>query len=113
VRPDGVVRHVLSRGVVVTDTGGHPLRMAGTALDITERKAAEESQQILLRELQTALGEVKTLPGLIKICAHCKRVLTDQGGWEQFESYVRGHSDVEFSHGICPECAAREWGGAR
>jgi PAS domain S-box-containing protein len=113
VRPDGVVRHVLSRNVVVTDAVGQPLRLAGTALDITERKAAEESQQILLHELQSALVEVKTLRGLIKICAHCKRVLTDQGGWEQLESYVRGHSDVEFSHGICPECAAREWGGAR
>jgi hypothetical protein len=64
------------------------------------------------RELQTALAEVKTLRGLLKICASCKRVLTDQGGWEQFESYVRGHSDVESSHGICPECAARDWGSA-
>jgi hypothetical protein len=58
------------------------------------------------RELQTALAEVTTLQGLIRICATCKRVLTDEGSWEQFESYVRGHSDVEFSHGICPECAA-------
>ncbi|HEV2749164.1 MAG TPA: PAS domain S-box protein [Gemmatimonadales bacterium] len=80
-------------------------------LDITERKAAEANQQTLLRELQTALAEVKTLRGLIKICAHCKRVLTDEGSWEQFESYVRAHSGVEFSHGICPECA-RNWGGA-
>jgi hypothetical protein len=60
--------------------------MAGTALDITERKAAEESQQILLHELQSALVEVSTLGGLIKICAHCKRVLTDQDGVAQCES---------------------------
>jgi hypothetical protein len=70
---------------------------------------AEENQQTLLRELQTALAEVKTLRGLIRICAHCKRVLSDEGSWEQLESYVRGHSDVEFSHGICPDCA-RAWG---
>jgi hypothetical protein len=69
---------------------------------------AEQKQQALLHELQTALTEVKTLRGLIKICASCKRVLTDEGSWEQFESYVRGHSDVEFSHGICPDCA-RKW----
>jgi hypothetical protein len=82
--------------------------LAGTALDITERKAAEESQQTLLQELQTALAEVKTLRGFMRICANCKRVLTEQGGWEQFESYVRSHSGVEFSHGICPDCA-RTW----
>jgi PAS domain S-box-containing protein len=77
------------------------------ARDVTEQKRAEEAQQALLHELQTALVEVKTLRGMIKVCAHCRRVLTDEGGWEQFESYVRGHSDVEFSHGICPECAAK------
>jgi len=96
----------------VTDAVGKAVRMAGTSVDITDRKIAEENQQTLLRELQTALAEVKTLQGLIKICATCKRVLTDQGGWEQFESYVRGHSDVEFSHGICPDCA-RKWAADR
>jgi len=94
--------------IVVTDSSGKPVRMAGTSVDITDRKMADENQQTLLRELQTALAEVKTLQGLIKICANCKRVLTDQGGWEQFESYVRGHIDVEFSHGMCPDCA-RKW----
>ncbi|HYL56327.1 MAG TPA: PAS domain S-box protein [Gemmatimonadales bacterium] len=77
-------------------------------LDITDRKAAEENQQTLLRELQAALAEVKTLRGFMRICANCKRVNTDDGGWEQFESYVRNHSDVTFSHGICPDCA-RAW----
>ena len=108
VRSDGEIRHMHTVSVVVTDAVGKAVRMAGTSVDITERKIAEENQQTLLRELQTALAEVKTLQGLIKICATCNRVLTDQGGWEQFESYVRGHSDVEFSHGICPDCA-RKW----
>ena len=102
------MRHIFSRNVAVRDWGGTVVRVAGTCIDITERKAAEENLQILLRELQTALAEVKTLRGLIKICAQCKRVLTDEGSWEQFESYVRGHGDVEFSHGICPDCA-RKW----
>jgi hypothetical protein len=77
-------------------------------LDITERKRAEENERTLLRELQSALAEVKTLKGFLRICASCKRVLTEEGGWEQFESYVRTHSGVEFSHGICPDCA-QEW----
>lgn len=76
-------------------------------MDITERKRAEENERTLLRELQTALAEVKTLKGFMRICASCKRVLTEEGGWEQFESYVRSHSGVEFSHGICPDCAAK------
>jgi PAS domain S-box-containing protein len=107
VRSDGEIRHVHTLSVVTTDARGNPMRMAATSADVTERKIAEENQHTLLRELQRALAEVKTLQGLIKICSNCKRVLTDEGGWEQFESYVRGHSDVEFSHGICPECAAK------
>jgi PAS domain S-box-containing protein len=107
VRSDGEIRHVHTLSIVTTDAGGNPIRMVGTSADVTDRKIAEQNQQALLRELQTALAEVKTLQGLIKICASCKRVLTDGGSWEQFESYVRGHSDVEFSHGICPECATK------
>jgi PAS domain S-box-containing protein len=76
-------------------------------LDITDRKAADENQRTLLHQLQAALTEVKTLRGFMRICANCKRVATDDGGWEQFESYVRSHSGVEFSHGICPDCAAK------
>jgi PAS domain S-box-containing protein len=76
-------------------------------LDITHRKLAEENQQTLLRELQAALAEVKTLQGWIRICANCKRVLNDAGVWEQFEAYVHAHSGVDFSHGICPDCATK------
>lgn len=78
------------------------------ARDVTERKTGEENQATLLRELQAALAEVKTLRGFMRICASCKRVATEDGGWEQFESYFRGHSEVQFSHGICPDCA-RKW----
>jgi hypothetical protein len=78
----------------------------GLARDITARKRAEE-QQIMLRELQTALAEVKTLRGLVTVCAQCRRVRNDAGGWQQIESYVREHSKAEFSHGLCPDCARR------
>src|ERR1051325_3485243 len=61
----------------------------------------------LLLELQTALAKVKTLQGWIRICANCKRVLNDAGVWEQFEAYVHAHSGVDFSHGICPDCATK------
>jgi len=51
-----------------------------------------------------AWGELKILKGLIKICANCKKIRTDEGTWRQIEAYVRDHSEAEFSHSICPEC---------
>jgi len=56
------------------------------------------------RELSSALSEVKTLQGLIPICAYCKKIRDDQGFWEQMEHYISHHSGAQFSHGICPDC---------
>jgi len=70
-----------------------------------ERKRAEEA---LLRErdkLQGALAKIKTLSGMLPICAHCKKIRDDKGYWSQIEEYIRDHSEAQFSHGICPECA--------
>ena len=58
-------------------------------------------------ELQRALTKVTQLSGLLPICSYCKRVRTDQDYWEQVESYVSLHSDMQFSHGICPPCFER------
>lgn len=59
------------------------------------------------RELQTALDEVKTLSGLLPVCAGCKRVRDDGGYWSQIERYLSKRTDASFSHGICPECAVK------
>jgi hypothetical protein len=67
-------------------------------------KAAKERENIIL-ELQDALAEVTTLRGIIPICASCKKVRDDKGYWNQIESYIRDHSEADFSHSICPECA--------
>lgn len=75
--------------------------------DITERKQVEEERERLIRELQEALVQVKTLSGFLPICASCKKIRDDQGYWSQVEEYIRQHSDAEFSHGICPDCAAK------
>ncbi|MBI9092091.1 MAG: response regulator [Desulfobacterium sp.] len=56
------------------------------------------------KKLQLALDEIKTLRGIIPICAHCKKIRDDQGYWEQLETYLHEHSHAKFSHGICPEC---------
>jgi DNA repair exonuclease SbcCD ATPase subunit len=72
--------------------------------EITERKRAEEDREKLIHELQDALASVRTMRGLLPICASCKKIRDDKGYWKQIESYIRDHSEAEFTHGICPEC---------
>jgi PAS domain S-box-containing protein len=72
-----------------------------------ERKQAEEERERLILELREALSKVKTLSGLLPICASCKKIRNDKGYWEQMEVYIRDHSEADFSHSICPECAER------
>jgi PleD family two-component response regulator len=55
-------------------------------------------------QLRAALAKVKLLSGFIPICANCKKIRDDKGYWGQIETYIRDHSEAEFSHGICPEC---------
>ena len=64
-----------------------------------------EEKQLSL-DLQKALAEIKTLRGIIPICANCKKIRDDKGFWNQLEAFIHEHSDAEFSHGICPQCAA-------
>lgn len=67
----------------------------------------EKEQQKLISELQEALAEIKTLEGLIPICASCKKIKDDEGYWNQLEAYISKHTDAVFSHGLCPECAEK------
>lgn len=71
------------------------------------RKGMDAEHQRLLAEqsaLQEALSQVRQLSGLLPICACCKKVRDDRGYWTQIESYIRDHSEAEFSHGLCPDC---------
>jgi len=81
----------------------------GMVVDITERKQAERQREKLISELQNALSEIKTLKGILPICSYCKKIRDDKGYWNQIESYVRDHSETEFSHGICQECAEKHY----
>lgn len=73
---------------------------------MAERERAEREKAALIVELQDTLAQVKTLKGLVPICANCHRIRDDRGFWNQLEFYLRQHSDAEFSHGICPSCIA-------
>ena len=68
------------------------------------RKIAEEEREKLIVKLQDALENIKTLRGLLPMCAWCKKIRDDKGYWQKVEDYVREHSDATFTHGICPEC---------
>lgn len=72
--------------------------------EIVERKAAEQERERVIGQLEAALGEVKTLSGLLPICASCKKIRDDNGYWQQVEQYIQEHSTAEFSHSICPDC---------
>jgi len=72
--------------------------------NISDKKKIEANQKKLIQDLQAALEEVKTLSGLIPICAHCKKIRDDKGYWTSVEQYISSHTDIDFSHAICPDC---------
>lgn len=83
----------------------------GTLTVVTKEMQAEEDREKLVHELQDALKNLKTLSGLLPICAECKKIRDDDGYWNQIETYISEHADVDFSHGICPDCASRFYQG--
>ena len=87
------------------------LRLFGAAVGyLCARKHVEEDREQLIVDLQDALARIKTLHGLIPICAGCKKIRDDQGYWNQIEGYIRKHSEAEFTHSLCPECADQLYG---
>ena len=72
-----------------------------------EKNEADRNREESIGELKTALSQVKKLSGLLPICATCKKIRDDHGYWNQIEAYIRDHSDVDFSHSICPECVQK------
>lgn len=83
---------------------GNPSYVVGHAMDITDQKNTERELLSTLAELQKALAEVKTLKGLLPICAWCKKIRTETGDWIDLESYITANSEAHFSHGVCSEC---------
>lgn len=76
--------------------------------DISERKQIEEEKSLLIAELQQNLDKIKRLEGMLPICMYCKKIRDDGNHWQRLEEYIRSRSEADFSHGICPECFARE-----
>lgn len=104
---DGRTLWVWDQGQLVRDEEGRYAFREGFISDVTDRVRAEEERERLLAELRRATGDVKALTGLIPICMSCKKIRDDKGYWNSLEKYVREHTDADFTHGICPECADR------
>ena len=72
--------------------------------DITERRRHDTERE---QELEEALTGLKVLRGLLPICASCKKIRSDDGSWQQLETYISRHSEADFTHGLCPACLAQ------
>ncbi len=83
----------------------------GIIRDISKRKQIEKERNQLIKSLQNSLAKIKTLSGMLPICASCKKIRDDKGYWNQIETYIGEHSEAEFSHGICPECVKKLYPG--
>lgn len=93
------LNHMLTESIKRRDIAERRLQ---EAYDTLELKVSERTH-----DLREALSEVKTLSGLLPICSHCKRIRDDKGYWNQIEAYIQKHSQAEFSHSICRECAKK------
>ena len=103
---DGRVVDVSILGAAIGVDGGD-VAIYNMYRDISDRKRAELERENLISTLQEALSEVKLLSGLLPICAWCKKIRDDKGYYHQLEEYIGSHSEAEFTHGICPTCAAK------
>jgi len=86
---------------------GHKRAQKELHLRNQELETTKINMESTNNELEHALKNIKQLSGMLPICAACKKIRNDNGYWEQIEMYVRNHSDAQFSHGICPDCAVK------
>ena len=107
---DGQLRWFSASKAPIRNAAGHVIGIVGISRNITVRKLVEHEREQLIYDLQEAMTKIKTLRGLLPICASCKRIRDDQGYWNQLESYLRAHSEADFSHGICPACTKKLYG---
>lgn len=114
-KPDGSLAwiSVNSQPIRSAPTAPHHA-VVSTFADITGRRASEDAlrealraKEAVVQELRMAIDSVKTLTGLLPVCAWCKSVRSDSGYWQQIEQYLTEHTDAKFSHGMCPVCIGK------
>jgi PAS domain S-box-containing protein len=103
----GAIRWVEIHARALRDPADGQVLYEGSVEDITERKLAEQEREKLIEKLQAALARVKSLSGLLPICASCKKIRDERGAWNMIETYIEQRSHAHFTHSFCPECARR------
>lgn len=113
----GWTRRFSYSGDLVRDSDGNPLMAVITVRDVTEaRERAQRLQDALaekdrlVTELSAALQNVRTLSALLPVCSWCGKIRNDEGGYERMETYIQRSVGTEFTHGMCPDCAAVHFG---
>jgi hypothetical protein len=108
---------ILTTKIPLRDSAGKTIGLVGVGRDITELKQKEQAlqtaltkQEHLVADLQQALNHVKTLQGLLPICAFCHKIRNAAGQWERLESYISSRTEADFTHGFCPECCEKHYG---
>lgn len=100
---EGRVTEILTTKIPLRDRAGKVVGLVGISRDITQLKLKELA-------LQQALDHVKTLHGLLPICAYCHKIRNAEGKWEKLEAYLCAHTNADFTHGYCPECMEKYYG---
>lgn len=104
LRKDGTERIFAWHNTVLRDTQGRIIATVSAGEDITDKKVYDEQREKLIEELKKALENIRTLKGLIPICAWCKKIRNDEGYWIRLETYLKEHTEAEFTHSMCPDC---------
>lgn len=105
LRKDGTAMSIIANSAILERDGRKVVLSIDR--DDTERISAQAERERLIAELTDAIGNIKTLTGLLPICSSCKKIRDEGGGWIALELYVRDRTEADFTHGICPECGMR------
>lgn len=105
--PDGRIWQVTADPLL--DEAGEVIGAFEMAIDVTRSLDRERRRQDLVEDLQHQLAEIKTLKGLLPICAVCHKIRDDEGYWNRLEGYIQEHTDARFSHGLCPQCLQEQY----
>ena len=105
LRPDGKSNVIEYTAVPIKMQG--KTYTIGIDREVTARIEAEAEREKLIFELKAALADVKTLSGLLPICAACKKIRDDKGYWTAIEAFIQQRTPAMFSHGICPDCGKK------
>lgn len=105
-RLDGTLFPIETTSAIVQDKESNEMHCV-ILRDVTSRKNTEAKREQHIDDLQQALAHTKSLSGLLCICSHCKRVLDEYGIWQQLDTYVRRHSSLDFTRGVCSQCMVR------